>query len=69
MARLKSSVALIILNQINDLINISISSLHWGKAGALLQMDNAAPIQRIRKGWNKRGLMGSGVKKKKRRSL
>lgn len=66
MAHLKSSVTLINLKQMNDLINIIISSLDWGKSGVVLKTDNAAPIQRIRKGWSKRGLMGSGVKKRKR---
>lgn len=32
-AQLKSSAALINLNQMNDLININISTLHRGKAG------------------------------------
>lgn len=30
----------------NDLIYISISSLHWGKARPTLQADHAAPIQK-----------------------
>lgn len=33
----------------NDLIYISISSLHQGKARPALQADNAAPIQNRRK--------------------
>lgn len=43
-AHLKSSVMLINLNQMDDLININISTLHRGKAGPVLQTDNTAPI-------------------------
>lgn len=68
-ARLKSSATLINLNQMNDLININISTLHRGKSGPAPSGSasdewHGSDSGRGRRGWNWEGLLEDGEKKK-----
>lgn len=70
-ARLKSSATLINLNQMNDLININISTLHRGKSGPAPSGSasdewHGSDSGRRRRGWNWEGLLEDGEKKKKK---